>query len=334
MTISFYNCTDDSVVVNKTLVSPLTLTGYLREATSIMEPVISIEAETLVGKNYAYISEFGRYYFITDIVSEVNGLWRVSMKVDVLMSFKDQFLLLQAIVGRNEERFNHYITDGKVVTRADPIIITKRFPGNHFLKNNLVLAVAGNRGMTGDYISQLIAVATGEEGYLEKATNANLDSKRANPGNGNYTKYGRDMDAEAYFAGIAQAAPWCSTFANWCFWKAFGKGNALATLYEPALDNLALSTSAWRGYFDNNDAIVSTPQRGDIAFFDWDYSGDVDHCGIVYQVDLENGVFFTIEGNTLPEDASSTYEGVYIRKRFINSQASRGFGRPDWSAIS
>lgn len=333
MTISFYTCTDDPNVVNKTLGTPLTLTGFLREATSIMEPVISIEAETLVGKNYAHISEFGRYYFITDIISEVNGLWRVSMKVDVLMSFKDEFLLQPAIVGRNEERFNHYIPDGQVVTRADPIILTKRFPGNHFLKNNLVLAVAGNRGGR-SRIYELIETAMNETGYLEKATDADLDSKRGNPGSGNYTKYARDFKNSGYFDADVQGQPWCTTFTNWCYWKVFGADDAKEMLAEPENGNEAYSATTWFNYFYTQGGIEGTPQVGDVAFFDWSPYGDADHCGIVYQVDLENGVFFSIEGNTLPEDGSSTYEGVYIRRRLITAQTTKGFGRPDWSIIS
>ena len=35
---------------------------------------------------------------------------------------------------------------------------------------------------------QLVTIAEAEIGYHEKATNANLDSKTANSGKGNYTK--------------------------------------------------------------------------------------------------------------------------------------------------
>ena len=40
---------------------------------------------------------------------------------------------------------------------------------------------------------QLVEIATAEIGYHEKASNANLDSKTANSGSKNYTKYGRDL---------------------------------------------------------------------------------------------------------------------------------------------
>lgn len=40
--------------------------------------------------------------------------------------------------------------------------------------------------------TKLIKTAEAEVGYLEKATNAQLDSKTANAGYNNYTKYARD----------------------------------------------------------------------------------------------------------------------------------------------
>lgn len=42
-------------------------------------------------------------------------------------------------------------------------------------------------------INDVINVAKGEIGYLEKASNSNLDSKTANAGQNNYTKYWRDV---------------------------------------------------------------------------------------------------------------------------------------------
>ncbi|MCH1978243.1 hypothetical protein MCG44_00545 [Lawsonibacter sp. OA9] len=41
-------------------------------------------------------------------------------------------------------------------------------------------------------IDKLISVASAEVGYLEKKSNSQLDSKTANAGSNNYTKYARD----------------------------------------------------------------------------------------------------------------------------------------------
>lgn len=44
------------------------------------------------------------------------------------------------------------------------------------------------------YASAVVAVAIGELGYVEKASNSQLDDKTANPGSANWTKYARDFD--------------------------------------------------------------------------------------------------------------------------------------------
>ena len=42
-------------------------------------------------------------------------------------------------------------------------------------------------------VDKVLNIAEAEVGYLEKKTNADLDSKTKNAGYNNYTKYGRDM---------------------------------------------------------------------------------------------------------------------------------------------
>lgn len=55
-------------------------------------------------------------------------------------------------------------------------------------------AQKGVSGVSKCYASAVIAVAIGELGYVEKATNSQLDNKTANPGRANWTKYARDFD--------------------------------------------------------------------------------------------------------------------------------------------
>ena len=79
---------DEKNKLNKTFNNQISYSGTLREETSVINPSIMIEALNLSEYNYMYIPEFKRYYFISDIVSIRNGIWRVSGKVDALMSFR------------------------------------------------------------------------------------------------------------------------------------------------------------------------------------------------------------------------------------------------------
>jgi len=56
----------------------------------------------------------------------------------------------------------------------------------------------------------VIEIAKEEVGYLEKASNYNLDSKTGNAGSANYTKYWRDIQPSY------QGEPWCACFVTWC----------------------------------------------------------------------------------------------------------------------
>ena len=88
MNIILGTISDEKNKLNKTFLNQVTYAGTLKEQTSVVEPSILIEAENLSAFNYMYIDAFGRYYFITDIESVRNNLWKISGKSDVLMSFK------------------------------------------------------------------------------------------------------------------------------------------------------------------------------------------------------------------------------------------------------
>lgn len=90
MTITFYNFTGREDLVDKTgsLGTAHAYTGTLRDGCSLMDPVIDMEFSGTFGYNYAYITEFARWYFVVgrDIIA--TNLWQVSMHEDVLMSWK------------------------------------------------------------------------------------------------------------------------------------------------------------------------------------------------------------------------------------------------------
>lgn len=99
MLITFYNNLSEKNVIRKTLSNALPLAGTLREATSVTNPTITIESPvTIVGYNYCYIPDFARYYYVVDVKSMRNNLWAVTLRVDVLMSFKNSILNTPAII--------------------------------------------------------------------------------------------------------------------------------------------------------------------------------------------------------------------------------------------
>ena len=73
-------------------------------------------------------------------------------------------------------------------------------------------------------IKKLIEIAQNEIGYLEKKSKSNLDDKKINAGNYNYTKYARDLDGlKNFYNGSKQGYAWCDIFVDWCFVNTFVK---------------------------------------------------------------------------------------------------------------
>ena len=133
-------------------------------------------------------------------------------------------------------------------------------------------------------IDALITTAQAEIGYMEKKSNAQLDDKTANVGDGNYTKYWRDLKPS--WNGSA----WCAVWVSWCMYKTFGLETAKKLLkHENDFPYVYCPTLGAR--FTK----YANPQRGDIVIF---YrNGTFAHTGIVTKV--EGDKFYTIEGLSL-----------------------------------
>lgn len=100
--------------LGKSLSNLNVFSGSLKDETSVTNPVVMMELENPTGFNYAYIPEFGRYYFIDDMVSVRTGLWKISMKVDVLESFKNSIRGISVILSDSTSIGKEEYLPGKV----------------------------------------------------------------------------------------------------------------------------------------------------------------------------------------------------------------------------
>lgn len=165
-------------------------------------------------------------------------------------------------------------------------------------------------------IDKLIQIAKNEIGYLEKASNSQLDSKTANAGSNNYTKYWRDVKPSY------QGQPWCAGFVSWCFMKAFGQEKAKELLkhwpyvYCPTMADLF--------------TLNSNPKVGDIVIF---YrNGVFAHTGIVIKVSGDQ--FWTVEGNTSGGSTIIANGGGVCQKSYYNSNLpGTKFCTPNYSLV-
>lgn len=174
-----------------------------------------------------------------------------------------------------------------------------------------------------NYAKIVIEVALNENGYLEKASNKDLDSNTANAGYNNFTKYGRDLVkwvGSPYANGVA----WCDMFVDWCFIKAFGISEA-----KKLLGGWSAYTPTSAQYYKNMGCwYTSNPKIGDQIFFK-NSNGVICHTGLVYNVDTS--YIYTIEGNTSGSNGVvANGGGVFKKKYLISYERIAGYGRPNY----
>ena len=144
MNLNLFQNNSDKNVMWKQITTKANLTGTLREGCSVLEPIIKVEgisASDIPYINYAEIVEFGRYYYITDIVL-VGKLYEIHCHIDVLMTYKDQLKNIPAVIARHETTNNVMLTDGLIKTYADPNIEIRRSSGG-FSDYQYIFCIAG-----------------------------------------------------------------------------------------------------------------------------------------------------------------------------------------------
>ena len=130
----------------KDLTAITTLTGTLRDKSSLIDPTIRLEYDNdLSACNYMYIAEFNRYYFIKDIVVIRTNLYEITAHCDVLESAGQALNTCAGIVRRQERQWNLYLDDGVFKAYSNPNVVQKSFPSGFNLANaTYILAVAGS----------------------------------------------------------------------------------------------------------------------------------------------------------------------------------------------
>lgn len=133
----------DINVLDKNTENLSTVSGTLKNKTSILNPVIQIQGALPTGCNYMYIADFGRYYFVDDISSVSNPIFEISAHVDVLTTYADQIRSCRGIIARQQNNWNLYVDDGAFKTYQNEIILVQTFTTG-FSDDEFVLAVAGS----------------------------------------------------------------------------------------------------------------------------------------------------------------------------------------------
>lgn len=137
----------------------------------------------------------------------------------------------------------------------------------------------------------------------------------------NINKYADDMakNYPDFLNGNKQGYDWCAVYQMDGFCNVYGMDNALKML-NLGKKNLSASCTQLVRNFKSNQSFFTSPQKGDLIFFDWDKSGDADHVGFVMSID--GNIITTIEGNSSDMVKKNTY--------FLGDTRIVGYGRPSY----
>lgn len=145
MTLNLQLNSSDNRTINKTISTIASLSGTMRQETSIINPVFTLEADltTLAGCNYFTVDELGRSYYIKDIISLRNGLVQITGHIDVLYTYRNAILSQQAVIGRSENKYNLYMDDASWYINCKKRRKVINFPSAFVTNDNIIMTVIG-----------------------------------------------------------------------------------------------------------------------------------------------------------------------------------------------
>lgn len=174
----------------------------------------------------------------------------------------------------------------------------------------------------------LINTALLEEGYIEKQSNKDLDSKVANKGSKNYTKYSRDVNNVGLMG--CQGQPWCCTFQFWLEMKEFGVDKALKYWNMTRDSYVGYNCFATYNAFKKVGKVGMIPKLGAIVIFSFS------HAGRVVNIYSKNGkkMFDCLEGNTSSNLSDRNGGQVKLKARAWDDSTVKGFCYIDYNEIT
>lgn len=120
MIANFFINKSDKRVMNKNLQTLNVLEIQLKENVSYISPVLILRNFN-TNANYVFIPYFNRYYYINDVIFSTGNTFIVYCSVDVLMSFKSEFLSTRQLITRYNDDSISEIKKSPVIDDKLPV---------------------------------------------------------------------------------------------------------------------------------------------------------------------------------------------------------------------
>jgi len=108
MLMKMYDTKSSNNVINKVLENEHEFDIKFKDKTDIVNPVVILHSSTLILSNYTYIPDFHRYYFVDKIELFPNSVYNITLRCDVLESFKDDILASSGFINQQSQNVNKY----------------------------------------------------------------------------------------------------------------------------------------------------------------------------------------------------------------------------------
>jgi len=118
MNVKFYTFNKRRNSTKQPTGSGTTVSCVLKAPTSIHDPVLELAGAPNVSYDYAYIGDFGRYYFVRDIVIETNGISTYYLTEDVLATHKTEIGNMRAYIAYASTGYDAMQIDSRIAVKT------------------------------------------------------------------------------------------------------------------------------------------------------------------------------------------------------------------------
>lgn len=129
----------------RSLNNPLSIMGTPKEEIDPIDPEITVEYNAAILQyNYAYIAEYGRYYYFTKVPSVVGKTIVLHLHADALYNYRSLILASYCIAERSSSHFNIFLPDSAILEEEGYIMNSGVLPYKFKPENgSYILTVCG-----------------------------------------------------------------------------------------------------------------------------------------------------------------------------------------------
>lgn len=145
MSLTMYTNTSDNRYITKSItqIGSTSIPCTFKDDTTMENPAVIISPGAYDAScNYCYLSDTGRYYYVSDVEFSQQRVV-LFLKVDVLMSFASEIKGSKCVAYRSSSKYNSYLADELYPRLQYNRPVTKAFPFSFSKKLNYILTIAG-----------------------------------------------------------------------------------------------------------------------------------------------------------------------------------------------